>query len=302
MSQGALGRMLVDTATPFDSASIWLEFISENITENQEILNSAGIRGTRSHASERSRTGPTRISGTIVFEMTKAALDILLPSALGAAESTNVFDVAETLGELQFLIDKRNAIYLIANAQIGVMRIVAEQSQIVRVECDIEAESITGAQSWPGTPPALDTGKPYMFSDLGDVTLVGSARKPASMTITVDNQLDADTFLNSLTRTDTIFATDRIVTAEFSMLASTANADLRSAAIGGAAVSIVLTNAEEASGVVTIALGRWKPQNAIPTVDGKGTKMLTVTGQSRALWYPSHASYVPDIKITNAHA
>lgn len=299
-AQGAQGRMMLSTSTDF-SAGLWCEFLSESITITEERVNSAGIRGTRSHASERTRAGRVRVGGQIQFEASRLLLDRLLPAALGTAESSNVFDVAETLPDLYLLIDKRTDIVRINEAKIGRIEFSGRQGEPLRVTVDIEAESATTGQTWPESVYP-ERSLPYLFTDLGDVTIEGESRDPAEVRVTVDNALDAETYLNSRYRDETITATDRIVTASVTVLAETANADLAATTTTGVAVSLVFTHAEEASSVLTIALGRVSFAPATPVIDGKGTKLMRLEGQSRALKHPGESGHVPDIKITNAHA
>lgn len=297
---GALSRMLIDTTSDFDNGSFWAEFLSETITQQIPVLNSAGIRGTRAQASERNRRGNETVSGTIEFEASRALLDVLLPAALGEDEEANVFEVAESLPSLCFLIDKGFDICLVSNAKIGTLTITGEQSQLVRVSVNIEAESITWGQDWPESSPAPDITKPYFFSDASDVTLASSARKIFSFEVTVDNALVTDQFANQLTRAGLINASDRIVTCNLTLPGTTGNSALQNQAVTGAAVSIVLTNAAEASSVLTIALGRVAFEAGALTVGTKGQLVLPLNGVARALGHAGETA--PDIKITNAHA
>lgn len=299
-AQGALCRMMISASSNF-SSGVWVGFLSETVVENESRINSAGIRGTRTHCSERTRKGPTRPAGTINFEASRILLDNILPAALGAAESSNVFNPAETIPDIYFLIDKGSDIISINEAKIGRLTISAEQNGVVQVSIDIEAESISVGQSWPEAVYP-ERSIPYLFSDLGDVTVASTAREPTAFSVTIDNVLDADTFLNSRYRDETISATDRIVTASITVLSETVNDDLRDIAAAGAAVSIVLTHAEEASSVLTIALGRVAWNGAIPQIAGKGTQTFTLEGQSRGFKHPGEGSAVHDIVITNAHA
>lgn len=295
---GAQSRMLIDTSAP-DGSSFWAEFLSETIVQEIPILNTAGQRGTRAHASERNRRGNERAFGSITFEASRVLLDNLLPGALGGSESANVFNVAEALPSLYFLIDKGYDIALVSEAKIGRIAFSGTQGQIVQLTCDIEAESITWGQSWPNGP-VPDISKPYFFSDLGNVTLNASARKVFDFEVTVDNSLVADQWGNQLTRSGTIFAGDRIVTTRITVPSTTANQDLKSSSVTGNAVSFVLTNADETDSVLTIALGRAAFDQATTKVGGKGQLVLQLTGQSRAAGHAGATA--PDIRITNAHA
>lgn len=297
---GAQSRLLWDSATPFDSSSLYFEFLSESVTRDKPILNNAGIRGTRSQASERNRNGNERVSGSIDFEVSRILFDSLLPCVLGAAESTNVFNVAETLPDHYWLIDKGTDIFLVSEATASSLTISGEQGQIVRCSLGIEAESMTAGQSWPGSPPTPDVSKPYFFSDLGDVTIESSAREILAFEISIDNALSADQWANNLTRDELIHPTDRIITVNLQIPAVTANAGLTAHTVSGEAISLVLTNADEASSVLTIALGRLAFNVGVPTVNGKGQLVIPLTGQARALGHAGASA--ADITITNAHA
>lgn len=297
---GVQSRILFDTATPFDSSSLWFEFLSESVVQEKAIINNAGIRGTRAHASERNRNGNERVSGSIDFEVSRILFDNILPAALGATESANVFNVAETLPPHYWLIDKGGDIVLISEAMVSTLTITGNQSEIVRCSLGIEAESATWEQEWPSSPPSPDISRPYFFSDLGNVTIESTARKIMSFEVTVDNVLSADQWANQLTRDDLIFPTDRIITCNLTIPFTTANKGLIGHSVAGEAISLVLTNADEASSVLTIALGRVSFNVGQPVVGSKGQLVLPLTGQARALGHAGATA--KDIAITNAHA
>lgn len=296
---GSASRLLIDTATP-DSGSFWAEFISESVVQNEGFLNSNGLRGTRSRASERNRGGNETVSGTINMEASRLLLDNILPGVLGATESTNVFDVDEDIPDMYLLMDKLSDIVLISEAKFGKLTLSGSQNQIVQVALDIEAETMTGGQSWP-SGPAPDVSNPYFFSDLGNVTLLSTARKIIDFSISIDNVLVADQFYNQLTRDETIQPSDRIVQVNLTVPATTANSDLMDrGAVEGAAVQLVFTNADEASSVLTIDLGRVSFNASTPTINGKGQQVIPLTGEAKAIGHAGATA--PDIKFTNAHA
>lgn len=302
---GALGRVAFDTATPFDASSVWLEFDSETITKTKEILYSNGIRGTRTRPSGQAGIGPTRVSGTISGVMTRVALDTLLPFALGTAESANVFAVAETLPDGYMLVDKGTDTFLVSEFKVATLTIDFS-GPLVRWSMTIEAEEMTGGQSWPGTLTQPDTSKPYVMTDLGNVTVAATARKNFGGSITIDNALTADQWGNSLTRDELIVPNERIVTVTSTFSGDTANSDLLdhvgSVGVDGEQIQYVFTNANEASSVVTITLGRvvFPPQQ--PTTTGKNARRFDLTGEARGYLHPGTGSHVPDISVTNAHA
>lgn len=302
---GSRGRLAVDTATPFDASSLWIEFDSESIIKRQEILFSDGIRGTRSRDNSRGGLGPKAVTGSVSGVVTRQALDFWLPAVLGSAESSNVFDVAETLPDLYLLIDKGTDIVLVSEAKVNVFTLDM-RGPIVKYTAQIEAEDMTGGQSWPGTLTQPDLTQPYLFTDLGNITIDGTARVPFGCTITINNYLTADQWGNKLTRDELIVANDRGI--DFSVMVSgdTANSDLldhvASVGVDGEAIQLVLTSAGESGSSITIDLGRvaFPPQQPVTT--DKRARRFELTGQARAYLHPGTGSHVPDIKFTNAHS
>ena len=114
-SMGWAAKMAVDSALPFDASSIPLEFISESFVENEERVDSEGIRGTRSRHGERVHAGLRRVGGSIVLNPSPGELDTLLPYILGAAESTDSFAVADTLPDFQLMIDRVAKVFTYAD-------------------------------------------------------------------------------------------------------------------------------------------------------------------------------------------
>ena len=199
----------VDTALPFDTSSIPIEFQSESIQKQGQILETAGIRGTRAHNKERTRTGPYAVSGTITTMASRLMLDTFLPAIMGGSESSNVFSVAETLQELYFMIDRGAKVFTYSGVKVNRATFRGTEQGFIEVSLDIEAETETVGNA--GTFPSLTmpTEKPYVFTD-GVLTLQSSSREMKSFELVIDNVLDTARFHNSLTRTE-IPSTDRIV-------------------------------------------------------------------------------------------
>lgn len=294
-AMGVRSKLAADTELPFDAGSIPLEFTRFTVQKIGRILDTDGIRGTRSHRSDRTRTGPYTVSGQLVLPATRRALDVLLPMCLGGAESTDVFNVAETLTELQFMIDRVTKVQTYSGCKANRCTLRGTQGGLLEIAIDIEGETESTGNA--GTFPSLTLPeeKPYVFMD-GALTLLGTARGFSSFEIVVDNQLVTDRFLNSTTRAE-LPEQDRIVSARFTLPYDADNADLHDQALAGAAGTLVFTNAEEASSVLTVALGTLQFPARTPVVNGKGETVLELEGQAR-----STVAGDPDIRITNAHA
>src|SRR5580765_294215 len=63
------------------------EFVGERLAKIQTIVDTGGIRGTRSHPAERTRDGTYSVRGTIHYHCSKNLLDLLLPRILGSGSS-----------------------------------------------------------------------------------------------------------------------------------------------------------------------------------------------------------------------
>lgn len=294
---GSLSRMAVDSATPFDANSFWAEFDSEGIAHNQPTINSDGIRGTRMADSSRNRRSGLQVGGSVNLAATVGVLNTMLPYVLGAAESTDVFDVEESLPSLQMLLDKKFDIYLYSNGKVGGMTLSGEQNQPIKAAFDIEFENYAGGQSWPGTLAQPDQFSPFFFADAAKVTLLSTAREIFGFEVRVDNALSADQWGQNLTRDSLIIPTNRIVTVNLTVSGDSSNNDLLSHTLAGEAVDLALTNADESGSVCTISFGRVHFQRAVPLVGGKGPLRYQLQGVSRGYRHPGTAGHVPDISI-----
>src|SRR5262249_19995640 len=106
-SMGHQSRLsLAAAGTAIGSYTEAIEFVAESLQKRLTILATAGIRGTRSHPAERPRDGTYSVGGALRFHATPALLDLLLPRILGAAESSDLFALAETLPEFDVLVDR----------------------------------------------------------------------------------------------------------------------------------------------------------------------------------------------------
>lgn len=304
-TSGALGRLAWDPTATFSGSSTWLEFSSESITMSEEIFRSDGIRGTRTRDSANAAFGPRTVSGTVSFVVTRKWLDLVLPAVLGAAESTNVFDVAETIPSFYLLIDKGAGICLVGPCKASTLTLSWDTGPL-EATLAIEAEDMVFGQTWPAGLTQPDQTKPYMYSDLGNITINSAARVPFGGEIVVDNQLSADQFGNSLTRAGLIIATDRDVRLGIDVSGDSSNSALLNhvGTVGavGEAISLVFTSANESGSSITFAFGRVAFNKVQPVTQGKGPRRMRISGSSRGHLHPGVGGHVPDIKVTNAHS
>src|SRR5262245_36756514 len=106
-SMGHQSRLSLAVAgTAIGSYTESIEFVGESLQKRFTILETAGLRGTRSRPVERTRDGTYAVGGSIRFHVTPALLDLLLPRILGAPESSDLFALTESLPEFDVLVDR----------------------------------------------------------------------------------------------------------------------------------------------------------------------------------------------------
>ena len=271
-SLGHAARFAFDSVVPFDASSIPLELISETLGKKSTILDTDGLRGTRSHHSIRTRAGNNDVSGTIVWKPAPSDLDDWLPRILGAAESADSFLLAETVPEFVCLFDRVANVYLYSGCKVSKATFSGSVGGHVQLSLDVIAKSETNGQTYAGSIPPLPVDPhdvPYMFSD-SVVTLVGRAREIFDWEIVIDNAAAAR-FVNSVNATD-ILITDRIVTLGVNLgfyddTTGDGHEDLLEQALLGATATIVITNGGLAT---TFTFGVLQSPSTTPTVTGKG--------------------------------
>lgn len=248
------------------------EFLAESVAKSLDILDTSGMRGTRSHPAERTRDGNFTIGGTIRYHATPNLLDLLLPRINGAAESTDVFALADTIPEFDILIDRVARRFVYAGCKVGRATFRASAGGLLELDVDVTGKTETvSATSFPSISAPTDA--PYVFSD-GAFTMLSSAREVTDFEITIDNVLDVR-FSNSQSATS-IIASDRIVTCSLRVPYNSTNADLYGVNTGSAATaSFVFTNGTKS---VTFTIGTLQIPDRSPVVQSKGELFLQING------------------------
>lgn len=265
-----------DTATigDFDSNSFSYEVNSENLRMVQNHVNSAGIRGSRSRVKERVRIAQEQITGSIVMNPTPIELDEWLPRILGAAESTDTFALAETVPAFSVLIDRVANRFIYKGCYVNRATFRGSQGGLIEMSLDLEGktETVSGT-AVPGTVPAIDNGAPYVFSDLTfSLGVDASAAEVRDFEIVIDNVLDTQRYMNSVTRSQ-LPSTDRIITCRMTVPYTADEADLYDQAVAGGTGSLTLTN----GGVSTVfTFGNLKAPTESPVIQSKGEILLSL--------------------------
>lgn len=241
-----LGKFAVDPSvtgiSDFDANSEQYEFTGEGVRMVQSHVDSLGVRGTRSRVKDHVRIGSEVVGGPVGMMLTPVELDAWLPRILGAAESTDSFAVAETLPTFGVLFERGASRNIYTGCYVNRAVFTGSPGQLIGCNLDIFGKTeIISQTAFPGTVPAIDTGQPYVFSDLTfALSADASAVQCLGFTLTIDNALERR-FANSVTATD-IFPTDRLVTLEMLLPYTSDEIDLVYQAVAGAAGTMTWTN------------------------------------------------------------
>lgn len=276
-SEGSQAALAMDAALPFDTSSEAFEFQSESLRKTTEHLDASGIRGTRSHFSGRVRQNVDRISGSIVMQPVPEELDNLLPRILGASESSSDnFKLAETIPTFHVMIDRIAKVFTYSTVVVSRAIFTASQGQAMQLTLELEAgtETVSAAGGFPSITPSETA--PYIFSD-GVMTIGGTGYDIFEFTLTVDNVVDTERFMNSTTRAN-IPAQDRIVTLSARFPYTSDETALYDQEVGGLAANLTLTNGGYSTKFI---FGRLQSPAESPLVTGKTEVFLEINATAR---------------------
>jgi hypothetical protein len=271
-SQGFASSLGIDSANPVAKG---FEFDSASLTKNATIIDSSGLRGSRSHRSERTRAGNYTIQGTIELTPSPEDLALLLPWVLGAAASGTTYALADSLVDRYVTIDKVAKVYTYAGVQVNKATFHGAEGQAMKLTLDLvgKSESEANAGSFPGV--TYSNTAPFMFSD-SVLSLVGAARDVKQWTVTIDNSLDT-AFYNSVTATR-ITPRDRVVSFDCTNPFTATETDLYNQAVAGSAATLTLTNGGYS---LSFAFAALQVPARGPSINGRQEIPLVLSGIAR---------------------
>ena len=264
------------------------EFRTEGLRAAREIVETSGIRGTRSMPIERTRDGTVRINGTIAFHATPAMLDLLLPRIMGSAEVADLFAVSETLPEFDVLIERVAKRFVYAGCKVSRATFRATAGGALELDLELTGKSETvSATAFPAITAPTDP--PYIWSD-AVCTVEGSARVVTRWELSIDNQLNAR-FSNSNTATD-IHTQGRVVTVSMTVPYTSDEVDLYGINSSGASgATFVLTNGGRS---ITFTVGALAVADSSPVVGGPGEILLEMSGIAKSTGSTKELSITSD--------
>ncbi len=245
----------------------YIEFLSEDLAENIQIVEDEGIRGTRSHVLERVAQGNKLVQGSILIEPTPAEMAILLPLVTGS--STSATTLTDALSDVTIICDLITDKYTFSG-RFTAMHLSGEPGKKLRMKLDCIGYSLSiAATSLSGVPDI--TVRPYMMYDLGSGLTIASTAYPIDrFELTIDNKI-VPTFMQGQTATD-LEPTDREVWLSMQCKYTSTEKGLLTVARTGPVIASPLTASlafTNGSNSMTFTFGALVAQSKSVTIPGK---------------------------------
>lgn len=253
-SPGALTKLSIN-GTPY--AALSCDFGKRGM-----ILRRNGLRGTREHYAADARKGPYRVAGSISLEPDPDGFAAMMALIVGSGGN-----IAEQLTDFSVVVDRYESIYTYANVKVNRARIYGRQGGIIGMDLDLIGT--TEAESGSVNTPA-DNG-PYIFAD-SILTLAATSREVSSFELLIDNHIDGERFLNSLTLPKVI-ELDRTIQLNTTHPFNDTNKDLYDQAVAGATGSLAINDGTTPH---TISFGILQVPAESPAIRGKVEEVLTL--------------------------
>ena len=237
--------------------------LSCSLGMKQAMLERNGIRGTRQHFDTDKRYGVQHVSGSVATEPSYAELELLMALTIGAGGNC-----AESIPSFNCVVNRVEQTYTYTGCKIGRATITGTQGGIISCSLDIVGQTEVANTGSVSTP---NSAIPFIMSDV-TLTLNSASQQTHNFTLVIDNHLDAERFLNSLTLANVV-ELDRTVTLSSHHPYNDTTITLYNQAVGGAAGSLALNNGTNTG---TFNFGRLQvPPENVPS-PGKTELMLVL--------------------------
>jgi hypothetical protein len=247
------------------------------LAANEQLVDAAGLRGTRIHASERVRQGTRAPHFQISLQPNSLELNNLLPRILGGAENLDSFPLAETLPTFVVVMELSADRWQWIGCKVARAVFSSSQGAPLNLELDVEALDVAQvATAFPALSISTAAG-PYMHQDLV-ATISGTTYQFRDTRVTIDNHLKTDRFFNSQTRT-ALPEMDRTITWELDGPYGDQVA-LYALSVGGVACIATWTNGTRS---LQFNSGNVQFPRIPPTINGRDEIMLPLSGIARGL-------------------
>jgi hypothetical protein len=204
---GFQAKLAIGTALPTDKP---LDFISENLGVVESFIDLQGMRGTRSHGSNRVRAAGRVVSGDVVMAPTALELSYLLPFIMGGTPAGNNYPLGEILSAFYAQLKRGDTLFSYDGCRVNRATFAARKGAAVQLALNVLGlDEATSGSAFPTL--TLDASTQYFILEdaAGAVVVNGVTINCFELTVTVDN-LVLMRMVNSQTPT-VVYSTDRIV-------------------------------------------------------------------------------------------
>lgn len=199
---GSLAKLGIGSASPVTQA---LNFEKESFIEQDEVYNGNALRGSLSNDIGLMRDGIKRVSGSIGLQPTSLEWTYLLQWILGGTPTgspTVTYPLADGAPVTKYLtIDRRQKVFTYAGVAVEKASIRATRGTCLT--CDLDCVGQTSSTGAAGSFPAISldvSTEPLVFTDL-TLSIGGTTVAAFDFNLEIENRIDRDRFLNSLTLT-----------------------------------------------------------------------------------------------------
>ena len=200
-SIGTLGQLGIGDADPVTQR---LNYVTEDFTRKDEVIDGNGIRGTRSQDSELVMDGIQRINGPVNLIPTALEMSYLLQWIMGGTPTgtgTVTYPLADTIQTKYLTVDRRQKVFTYAGVGVNMATFRASRGTPLSVELGLigQTESVGNSGTFPVLTLDVST-KPFVFHNLV-LSVESTTVSCAEFMLSVNNMIDADRFFNSQTLT-----------------------------------------------------------------------------------------------------
>lgn len=272
---GSKEKLMIGATSTVD---IPLEFTGGGIKLQEQFVDTAGIRGTRSRTSERVRRGLRSVNGNFTMTPNAAELDSLLPWILGTAEVADSFTLGEGLISRYVSIDRETKVFVYDGCVVSSATFSASEGGPLTLSLSLLGidETVNAAASQPAFTLNVSSG-PFMMSDCV-ATVGGTGYQFQSFSLTIDNGVEAKYFNSE--KPTRFNAIDRSVIWSLEFPYGDASA-IYAPAIAGVACVATFTNAASTGLILTFTSAAVQTPRESPTDPGRSEITLPWNGVAR---------------------
>lgn len=274
-----------------DPVDLPLECTQESIKLIENFIDPSGMRGTRSHPSERVRRGTRYVAGSLTINPSPLEMDSLLEWIAGGTKSGSNIPLTETQPNRYITIDRDEKVFTYDECKVDSASFRAMVGGPLEVTVSIlgKDETIGNAGTFPAISNDL-TGGPYMLSDL--VLTIGGTEYDVDGIEVVHSNFIEQKFFNSETPTRSQ-ATDRVIGVTLTLPYGDATA-IHGTALGGVAVVATFTNATRS---FAMSMAKVQAPRNSPSNQGRGEMMLQWSGIARKSGSTAEIVYTNDSTV-----